>query len=139
MTEKTSKQIDPQSLMDDIDNGPSLGRAVAIALVVHAVFILATSVPYLTKVAAYGTWNVSGAMQQERIAEEEKARAERLAERQKARAAKPKTSTAESKTPKKGATTRDTPPTPRDSKPREVSNERPSDSGLNVDEDFGLQ
>jgi hypothetical protein len=129
--------------MDEIDNGPSLGRAVLIALVLHLVLILATSVPYLMKVAAYGTWDVSGAMQQERIAEEEKARAERLAERQKAHTAQPtKASTKPDKGKaeaqgaglgKAGATP------PRDTKPREVSNERPSDSGLNVDEDFGLQ
>lgn len=60
--------IDPDRLVDGLRDGPAMPRLLVKSLVIHAVVIAITSIPYLMKCIHYGTTEVRSAMQQERMA-----------------------------------------------------------------------
>ena len=123
-------------LMADIENGPSLMRTLLIAVAVHVVVIGLTSIPYFMKVASYGTWNVRDAAQAELVEAERVAREQRITDRREKQetppASKPKSITKKPAKSADSATERVAP------SPGDVSRERPSESSLDVDADFGL-
>ena len=120
------------ALMASISNGPSLTKSLVIAFVIHLVLIGVSSIPYLLKASSYGTLNVRDAAQQERLAAEEEARAQRIAER------KAEREDAAKALPKPAAKPKDTKPERVEPSKGEVIRERPTESGINIDEDFGL-
>lgn len=135
----------PESLMAAIDNGPALTSSLVKAAILHVIIIAVFSVPYFFQVATHGTFNVRGAIQQEQAQAAEDEKEKRREARKKEREAQVKAATeaaaqAEAEGTPANSATPGAPAGQPQASPfeNEVSNERPTESDLNIDDDFGL-
>lgn len=117
-------------LMQSVAKGRPFLHSLLIALLLHVVLVALLSVPYFVKVATYGTLDVRQATIAEQRAAKEQAQEQRAAEKQKAKQPKQAKSKPEGDPRKSQQNTPERQP--------EVLHDRPADSSLNVDEDFGL-
>ncbi|HAR65310.1 MAG TPA: hypothetical protein DCR55_03755 [Lentisphaeria bacterium] len=134
---KDHTQDEANKLVGAVAKGRPFVTTLVIALVLHVAVLGVTSIPYFMKVTSYGTWDVRGAMDAERQAAEEDARALQLAERR-AEAEKNRTAREEKKKAEAEEQAEQKKNKKTDARAREIDTTRPEDSSLSLDEEFGL-
>jgi hypothetical protein len=135
----------PDSLMAAINGGPALATSLIKAAIAHVIIIGILSVPYLFQVATHGTFDVRGSIQEQQAqaaeAEREKRREDRKKEREaQVQAATSAAAAADRENADSASPTRTPGGTAKPNNPfeKEVSHERPEDTDIDIDSDFGL-
>lgn len=128
------QQIDPLELVQRIRSGQPMSGVLIKSLLIHLAVILLTSVPYLAKVLHYGTFDVRAAAEAEQAVSQapppsagpalEDAPTDTTGE-------EPAASVAPERDAEK-------PTEPAAPSAGEVSRETPTDSDMNVDNEYGL-
>tara|TARA_B100000809_G_scaffold227852_1_gene240449 strand:+ start:4559 stop:4954 length:396 start_codon:yes stop_codon:yes gene_type:complete len=127
------QNVDPGDLVQGLRAGQPLSGALVKSLVIHGAVVLLTSIPYLAKVLHYGSFDIRAAAAVEQAVTD-------------ASPAPAKTATdAETKpaiqaddAPSAPAADMDKPVVPDAPSAGEVSREKPADSSMNVDDEYGL-
>jgi hypothetical protein len=132
----------PDSLMAAINDGPALSTSLIKAAILHVIIIAVCSVPYFFQVATHGTFDVRAAIQEQQAQAAEAEKEKRREDRKKEREAQVKAATeAAAQSEAEGGPAKSaTPGTRPAASPfeNEVSNERPTESDIDIDDDFGL-
>lgn len=130
--------------MEAINNGPALASSLIKAALAHVGIIAILSVPYFFQVATHRTFNVRDAIQEQQVEAAEAEREKRREERKAERAAEVKAATDGAATAQRENANSASPGAAASGKPasspfdKEVSHERPTETDIDIDDDFGL-
>ena len=127
------QNVDPGDLVQGLRAGQPLSGALVKSLVIHGAVVLLTSIPYLAKVLHYGSFDIRAA-----AAVEQAAREASPAPAKTATDAETKPAIQADDAPSAPAADMDKPVVPDAPSAGEVSREKPADSSMNVDDEYGL-
>ena len=129
------QNIDPGDLVQGLRAGQPLSGALVKSLVIHGAVVLLTSIPYLAKVLHYGSFDIRAAAAVEQAVTDASPAPAKTATDVETKPDVQSDDAPDAAAPSAGV---DKPVVPDAPSAGEVSREKPAESSMNVDDEYGL-